>query len=193
MGEGKSNSDNGKKQNKKLSQQDVVNNYVKKVIGEMNEQYKNTDEGGSMEQLLSRTTGTAGTTGTTGATGPTGATGASNTTNTCDNYIKSLTDKVTNINILRFELDRLPLDFKARAYFENDVKPLIDTLYTLGLASLDFSATAASLSNTNFGSSSKIKDAIDLVGGVNEISDDLIKVLRCKVDNMLKLSKYDCK
>lgn len=190
MGEGKSNSDNGKKQNKKLSQQDAVNNYVKKVIGEMNEQYKNTDKGDSMEQLLSQTTGA---TGTTGPTGPTGATGTSTTTNTCDDCIKSLADKVTNINILRFELDRLPLDFKARAYFENDVKPLIDTLYTLGLASLDFSATAASLSNTNFGSSSKIKDAIDLVGGVNEISDDLIKVLRCKVDNMLKLSKYDCK
>ncbi|MBU3180034.1 hypothetical protein [Clostridium psychrophilum] len=175
MGEGKSNSDNGEKQNRKLSQQEIVSNYVKKVIGEMNEQYKNTDEGGEMEQLLSGTTGT------------------STTTNTCDNYVQSLTDKVTNINILRFELDRLPLDFKARAYFENDVKPLTDTLYTLGLASLDFSATAASLANTNFGSSSKIKDAIDLVHGVNEISDDLIKVLRCKVDNMLKLAKYDCK
>ena len=49
------------------------------------------------------------------------------------------------------------------------------------------------MANTNFGHSSKIKDALDLVEEVNEISEDLIKVLRCKVDNMLKLSKYDCK
>lgn len=115
---------------------------------------------------------------------------ADTSNNSC---IKLLADKVVAINILRFELDRLPLDFKARAYFENDVKPLIDTLYTLSLASLDYSATAVSLTNTSFGRSSKIKNALDLTDGVDEISSDVIKVLRCKVDNMLKLSKYDCK
>lgn len=115
---------------------------------------------------------------------------ADTSNNSC---IKLLADKVVAINILRFELDRLPLDFKARAYFENDVKPLIDTLYTLLLASLDYSATAVSLTNTSFGRSSKIKNALDLTDGVDEISSDVIKVLRCKVDNMLKLSKYDCK
>ncbi len=48
------------------------------------------------------------------------------------------------------------------------------------------------MANTNFGHSSKIKDALDLVEEVNEISEDLIEVLRCKIDNLLKLSKYDC-
>ena len=176
MGEGKSNSDNEKRQNKETNQQDVVNNYVKKIIDDMNEQYKNTNEGGSMQQQLSNSTG------------------PSTTTDTCDNFdIKSLADNATNINILRFELDRLPLDFKARAYFENDVKPLTDTLTVLSFASGNYSIAARNLSGTNFGSSSKIKDSLDLVEGVNEISDDLIKVLRCKVDNMLKLAKYDCK
>ena len=128
---------------------------------------------------------------TSGATGTTGTTGTTDTSSKFD--VKSLADEAVNINILRFELDRLPLDFKARAYFENDIKPLIDTLYTLSLASLDFSATAASLSNINFSSSSKIKDAIELTKEVDEISSDVIKVLRCKVDKMLKLSSYDIK
>ena len=103
-----------------------------------------------------------------------------------------MADKAVDINILRFEVDRLQLDFKARAYFENDVRPLIDTLYTLSVASTSYAIAASNMANTNFGHSSKIKDALDLVEGVNEISEDLIKVLRCKVDNMLKLSKYDC-
>ena len=182
MGEEKSNSDNGNRQNKKTTDQDTVNSYVKKIIADMNGQNKNTTEGGSVEQLLS------------GFTDSTGITGASATTNTCNNFdINSLSLKATNINILKFELDRFPLDFKARAYFENDVKPLIDTLTVLSVAAHDYSYAATNLAGTNFGSSSKIKDAIDLVGEVDEISEDLIKVLRCKVDNMLKLAKYDCK
>ena len=157
----------------------------KSNLNNNNEQHRNSNR---------NTRETTGTTGTTGTDGTTGATGTTDTTNNFSNLdIKSLADEAVNINILRFELDRLPLDFKARAYFENDVKPLIDTLYTLSLASLDFSATAASLSNTNFGRSSQIKDALELTHGVDEISSDVIKVLRCKVDNMLKLSKYDIK
>lgn len=169
MGEEKSNSDNEKRQNKKINQYDV-NNQIKKIIDDINEQDKVPNDGESATQLLS------------------------DTCDTSKNFdVKSLADKVVNINVLRFELDRLQLDFKARAYFENDVRPLIDTLYTLGLASFDFSTAAINMSNTNFGRSSKIKNVLGLAEEVNEISEDLIKVLRCKVDNMLKLSKYDCK
>ncbi|WP_291632405.1 hypothetical protein [Clostridium sp.] len=107
--------------------------------------------------------------------------------------VATLADEAVNINVLRYEVDRLPLDFKARAYFENDVRPLIDTLYTLSLASLDYSTSAKNVASINFGRSSKIKDALELTDEINGISDDLIKVLKCKVDNMLKLSKYDCK
>lgn len=143
----------------------------KKIIhDEINNQYKKPSDGESTTQPSSDT---------------------SNTADNCD--IKSLADKVVNINILRYELDRLQLDFKARAYFENDVRPLIDTLYSLALASSSYSITANNMSNINFGRSSKIKDALNLAEGIDEISEDLIKVLRCKVDNMLKLSKYDCK
>ncbi len=124
----------------------------------------------------------------------TSTTGTTDTTQTNSNFdIASLADKAVNINILRYEVDRLTLDFKARAYFENDVRPLIDTLYTLSLASLDYSTAAKNVASINFGSSSKIKDALDLTKEVNEISEDLIRVLRCKIDNMLKLSRYDCK
>ncbi|MCB2295396.1 hypothetical protein LGK95_18085 [Clostridium algoriphilum] len=157
-------------------------------LNSSNEKAKNVNREDSHRRTSSNTTGTTGTTGTSNTSG------TSNTTDTSNNFdVKTLAEKATDINILRFELDRLPLDFKARAYFENDIKPLIDTLYTLGLASLDFSATAASLANTNFGRSSKIKDALDLVEGVDEISGDVLKVLRCKVDKMLKFSSYDIK
>ena len=106
--------------------------------------------------------------------------------------LKHLQYRALSINILRFELTGMPLDFKARAYFENDVKPLTDTLTVLSFASDNFSIAAANMAVTNFGHSSKIKESLDLVEEVNEIAEDLIEVLKCKIDNLLKLSKYDC-
>jgi hypothetical protein len=170
MGEKKSNLDNGKRQNEKSTQDDVNYQVEKKTLDSINEEDINPNQGTSTEQPLSD---------------------ANDTTNNFD--VKSLADKVTDINRLRYELDRLQLDFKARAYFENDVRPLIDTLYTLSYASINYSATASNMANTNFGHSSKIKDALDLAEEANEISEDLIDVVRCKVCNMLKLASYDCK
>lgn len=170
MGEKKSNLDNEKKQNKKSTEAGVDNQEEKEIIDNINEQDKNLNEDTSSAQPISNT---------------------NDTTNNCD--IKALADKVVNINILRLELDRLQLDFKAKAYFDNDVKPLIDTLYTLSYASSNYSTAAGNFATTNFGHSSKIKEALDLAEEVNEISEELIEVLRCKIDNMLKLSKYDCK
>ncbi|MCB2309368.1 hypothetical protein LGL08_22760 [Clostridium estertheticum] len=169
MGEKKSNSDNEEDQDKR-SIQDRINyqQIQQQIIHDMNKQIGSIISGNSTDQSL--------------------ASSADTSNNSC---IKLLADKVVDINILKFELDKLPLDFKARAYFENDVKPLLDTLYTLSIASLDFSATAVSLTNTSFGRSSKIKNALELTDSVDEISSDVIKVLRCKVDNMLKLSKCD--
>ncbi len=170
MGAKKSNSDNGKRQNKNPIQDDINDQEEKNTVDNINEQNMNIAEDKSIVEPLSDT---------------------DDTTNNCD--IKSLADNAVNINLLRFELDRLQLDFKARAYFENDVRPLIDTLYTLSYASTNYSTTATNLASTNFGHSSKIKDALDLAEEINEISEDLIDVIRCKIDKMLKLSKYDCK
>ena len=182
MGEEKSNSDNGNRQNKQTNQQDEANNYLKKIIADMNEQYKNSNVGRSLPEQYSSSYGATGTTGT--------FTGAS----TCDNFdVRILADRVASINTLKFELDRLPLDFKTRAYFENEVKPLTDSLTVFSFASSNYAITAVNIANTNFGRSSKIKEALDLAQEVDEISADIIKVLRCKVDNMLKFAKYDCK
>lgn len=179
MVEGKSNSDNGNRKNKQTNQQEASNNYLKKIIADMSEQFKDIDTTISSKQQFF---GSSGTTGT------------ATSTNTSDNIdVRVLADKVASINILKFELDRLPLDFKARAYFENDIKPLTDALTVLSFASSSYALTAVNIANTNFGRSSKIKDALDLAQGVDEISAEIIKVLRCKVDNMLKFSKYDCK
>ena len=184
MGQNKSNSDSKNEKNKKIIKKSR-SNHEKLVADNINEEAADVDR----HRYINRRIPDA-----IGANGTYDSSSSSTTTDTyTDNDITLLADKVTSINILRFELDRLPLDFKARAYFENDVRPLIDTLYTLGLASFDFSTTAINLANTNFGRSSKLKDALDLSQGVNEISGDVIKVLRCKVDNMLKLSKYDIK
>ncbi|MEK6264713.1 MAG: hypothetical protein N2B06_08100 [Clostridium sp.] len=173
MKEEKPNSGNGNKVDKK-SEQDDVNKYSeKRILDIIYEQLKNLPLGSSVNQTIS------GTTGVTGSTD--------------DCSINALADKVLNMNILRFELDRLQLDFRARAYFENDVKPLIDTLTVLSFASDNFSSTASNIASTNFGRTSNIKDALDLAEDVDEISEDLIKVLKYKIDNMLKLSKYDCK
>ncbi|MBU3190935.1 hypothetical protein K9O30_17305 [Clostridium bowmanii] len=164
MGEEKSNSEKRKSHIKKTLKYNSKN------------QDKMPNEGDTLAQPVPDASDTTGTVGTT---------------NNFD--VASLADKAVNINILKYEVDRLPLDFKARAYFENDVRPLVDTLYTLSLASIDYSTAAKNLAGINFGHTSQIKDAIDLTDEINEISEDLVKVLRCKIDNMLNLSKYDCK
>ena len=171
MGEDKSNSDNEKRQNEKSTKQDNKQ-YQKKIVEDITQQFKNSIEGLSLEEPLS-------------ATGNTSVTGN-------DFNIQTLAEKALSLNILRFELDRLPLDFKARAYFENDVKPLTDTLTVLSFAANNFSIAAINMANTNFGHTSKIKESLDLVEEVNEIAEDLIEVLKCKIDNMLKVAKYDC-
>jgi hypothetical protein len=165
MGEEKTNSDYEKRQNKESTKQDGTKQYVKKIIEDILGQDASANGEVSNEQPVSDTNG--------------------------NRDIELLTEKVANINILKFELDRLPLDFKARAYFENDVRQLIDTLYTLSIASSNYSNAANNLAGTNFGHSSKIKEALDLVEELNEISEELIEVLKCKIHNMLKFSKYD--
>ena len=164
MGEEKTNSDYEKRQNKKSTKQNAYEEYGKVIDNVMGEDTSNA--GGVLNEQPSADT-------------------------TSNDAIKSLTDKLVNINMMKFELDRLPLDFKARAYFENDVKPLSDTLTVLSLASYNFSTAANNMAGINFGHSSKIKEALDLVEELNEISEDLIDVLKCKVHNMLKFSKYD--
>lgn len=146
------------------------NQSEKRILDIINEQFKNLTGGDSIEQILSDTGGT---------------------TDNCG--IKALADNALYINNLRLELDRLQLDFKARLYFENDIKPLIDTLTVLSFASNNYSNTARNLASINFGRTSKIKDTLDLTESVDDISSDLIKVLKCKIDNMIKLSKWDCK
>ncbi|MCB2289012.1 hypothetical protein LGK97_04425 [Clostridium sp. CS001] len=168
MGDEKTNSDYMKRQKNKSTTQGTNKEYEKKIEEDILGQGTTTDEKVSMEQPIPDT---------------------SETDNGCD--IKSLTDKVVNINLLRFELDKLTLDFKARAYFENDIKPLIDTLNVLSYGSANFSISATNMAGTNFGHSSKIKESLDLVEEINEIAEELIEVLKCKVHNMLKFSKYD--
>ena len=171
MGEDKSNSDNENREHKESAKQDDKQ-YQKKIVEDITQQFKNSIEGLSLEEPLS---------------------GSSTTTVTGNDFnIQTLAEKALSLNVLRFELDRLPLDFKARAYFENDVKPLTDTLTVLSFASDNFSIAAINMANTNFGHTSKIKESLDLVEEVNEIAEDLIGVLKCKIDNMLKLAKYDC-
>jgi hypothetical protein len=173
MKEEKPNSGNGNKADKKTAQDDVNKYSEKRILDIIYEQLKNLPLGSSVNQTISDTTGVTGSTG--------------------DCSINALADKVLNMNILRFELDRLQLDFRGRAYFENDVRPLIDTLTVLSFASNNFSNTANNIASTNFGNTSNIKNALDLTDSIDDISEDLIKVLKCKVENLIKLSKCDCK
>ncbi|MGH4119845.1 hypothetical protein [Clostridium sp.] len=173
MKEEKPNSGNGNKVDKKSAQDDVNNYSEKRILDIIYEQLKNLPLGSSVNETIS---GAAGVTGSTD-----------------DCSINSLADKVLNMNILRFELDRLQLDFRERAYFENDVRPLIDTLTVLSFASNNFSNTASNIASTNFGHTSNIKQALDLTDSIDDIAGDLIKVLKCKIDNLIKLAKCDCK
>ena len=104
MGEKKSNSDNEKEQDKRAISDTIKYQLIQQqIIDDMNKQIGNLNGGAGGTATSSQST--------------------SSSTDTSNNScIKLLADKVVDINILRLELDRLPLNFKARAYFENDVK-----------------------------------------------------------------------
>ncbi|HEY5589301.1 MAG TPA: hypothetical protein VIK86_10175 [Candidatus Paceibacterota bacterium] len=121
--------------------------------------------------------GSTGTTGTTGSTGTTGTT-----------TISQASDTLKNINTIKDELCKLPLDPCENEYIINSVLPLTNILYMISTASVNLSNSANILTNSPIvhAKKSEIKDTIDLIYNINEECEDLFKVIKKRLNVLLK-------
>ena len=116
--------------------------------------------------------------GTTGAAGATGAIGAINQTS---NTLK-------DINSIKDELCKLPLDPCESEYILNSVFPLTNTLYLLSTTAVNLSNTAniLTISPIVHPKKTELKDMIDLAYDIDEECKDLFKVIKKRLKVLLK-------
>lgn len=115
-----------------------------------------------------------GSTGTTGTPTPT--------------TISQASDTLKNINTIKDELCKLPLDPCENEYIINSVLPLTNILYMISTASVNLSNSANILTNSPIvhAKKSEIKDTIDLIYNINEECEDLFKVIKKRLNVLLK-------
>lgn len=110
-------------------------------------------------------------------------------TNSCD--VKTLTANLVEINALKVELAKLPLDLALKVYFDEEVAPFLETFERLAFSAVNFSTAAKEMASINYGKGSEIRDAIDLVEDIDDISKDVLRELKCKINELIKIS--NCK
>lgn len=103
--------------------------------------------------------------------------------------LDNLLDRVTKINALREQLARLQLSPEEKVYYETEVVPIITLFQFLSSSSYNFAYSAYNISNTSSGKNSRAKDALHLVYDINDIAEDVFKVLRHKIKNLLNISE----
>ena len=102
--------------------------------------------------------------------------------------ISQASDTLKNINTIKDELCKLPLDPCENEYIINSVLPLTNILYMISTASVNLSNSANILTNSPIvhAKKSEIKDTIDLIYNINEECEDLFKVIKKRLNVLLK-------
>lgn len=94
--------------------------------------------------------------------------------------ISQTADTLKNINSIKDELCKMPLDTCENQYINNSVFPLTNTLYLISTASLNLSNSVNILTTSSIvhPKKSELKDTIDLIYDMNEECADLFKVIK---------------
>lgn len=113
-----------------------------------------------------------------------GSTGTTSTPTT----VSQASDTLKNINTIKDELCKLPLDPCENEYIINSVLPLTNILYMISTASVNLSNSANILTNSPIvhAKKSEIKDTIDLIYNINEECEDLFKIIKKRLNVLLK-------
>lgn len=107
------------------------------------------------------------------------------------NKLENINTTLTNLNSIKDELVKIPLNPLQLEYYNNSVVPLLTTLYNLSTTSLNL-ATSSNLLATNIvvhPKTSKISDTVHLVYKINEDCEDIYKVLRRRVAALINLEQ----
>ncbi|KOA20161.1 hypothetical protein CLHOM_13600 [Clostridium homopropionicum DSM 5847] len=101
--------------------------------------------------------------------------------------IQDATDILTNINIIKDELCKLPLDPCEKEIYENNLFPMLNLLYYLSNVSVNLANSANTLTNSTivFRKKSEIKDTINLVYDINKKCEKVYEVLEKRIDKFI--------
>lgn len=101
--------------------------------------------------------------------------------------IQDATNIITNINVIKDELCKLPLDPCEKEIFENDLLPMLSLLNYLSNVSINLANSANTLTNSTivFRKKSEIKDTIDLVYDINKKCEKVYEILEKRMDKFI--------
>jgi hypothetical protein len=102
--------------------------------------------------------------------------------------ITQTADLLRNINSIKDELCKLPLDTCESEYINNDVNPLLNVLNQLAniSANLAVSVNYLTISPVVHPKKSELKDTIHLIYDINEECEDVFDVLQHRIKRVLK-------
>ncbi len=95
------------------------------------------------------------------------------------------------INQIRVELAKLDTNLAGAVFYENEVFPLLNTLFFLAGLAGDLSIVARGLIQVSLAKNSKIEDAIDLTYKVVRLSDRVFDLLQLKMFKLLKILRVN--
>lgn len=100
--------------------------------------------------------------------------------------INQTAETLKNINVIKDELCKLPLDTCGSEYVTTNIFPLVNILYLLANSSYSLagSANLLNLSPVVHPKKSEIKDTIDLVYDINEQCDDIFKIVKKRLKTL---------
>ncbi len=97
-------------------------------------------------------------------------------------------DTLKNINSIKDELCKLPLDTCESEYISNNINPLLNVLYQLSTTSYNLSSSQSILAVSSIvhPKRSELKDTIHLCYKINDKCEDIYDVLKKRINFVLK-------
>jgi len=98
------------------------------------------------------------------------------------------TETLKNINAIKDELCKLPLDICENEYVTNNIFPLLTVLNQLSAVSSNLSSSFndLTLSSVVHPKKSEIEDTIHLVYNINEECEDIYDIVKRRINLVLK-------
>ncbi|MFD3156196.1 hypothetical protein ACFIJ5_04960 [Haloimpatiens sp. FM7330] len=103
--------------------------------------------------------------------------------------LTKLREALENIVRIRELLIRLKTCPKELIFYEENVVPLLFTMYYLSFVSANLSREVSNLYNVNLSRNSKIKESIELIYEINDVLECMLPELERQIKILLKI--YD--
>lgn len=101
--------------------------------------------------------------------------------------LEQLRTQLTELNNIKDEMAKLPLDFREREYFTYYVEPLLSCIDRLTFSEYDLSYVVYNLNMVSLTRTSRLKDPLKMIFGLNDLAEDVFEVLDDVLEELLKI------